>query len=107
MGQLDFAGAVHRAFLVDSATSIVVSDTGIEEVHWLGRNKFIRWDEIEEINIGKRTGTITIRSKEKTKIVYSMRPENRVQFLDEIKRHCGDQLPPEFTGELPKESASG
>ncbi|MGB6973200.1 MAG: hypothetical protein WBD67_00815 [Terracidiphilus sp.] len=94
-------------WLTGIQTSVAMSDTGIEEVHWLGRNKFIRWDEIEEINIGKRDRIITIRSKEKTKIVYSMRPENRIQFLDEIKRHCGDELPPEFPGELPKESASG
>ena len=95
------------ASLIEVPRTVMTSDAGIEEVHSLGRNKFIRWEDIEEINIGKRDRVITIRSKKRTKIVYTMRPEHQAQFLYEIKRRCGDELPPEFPGESLSESENG
>jgi hypothetical protein len=94
------------ASLIEVPRTVMTSDAGIEEVHWLGRNKFIRWEDIEEINVGRKDRIITIRSKKRTKVVYTVRPENRAQFLYEIKRHCGSELPPEFPGDSSWESES-
>lgn len=85
---------------------VEMSEEGIAEIYRIGRNNFIRWAEIEEINIGKTDRLITIRSKRKTRIVYTLHPEHRARFLDEIKKHCHDELPPEFPGDVERESES-
>ena len=96
--------ALGVGLLLETSRCVVVSETGIQEVRWLGWKRFIRWEDIEEINIGRRDRLITIRSKDRTKIVYSGRPEHRSQFLYELKRNCGSELPPGFPGESEQES---
>lgn len=94
------------ASMIAIPESTVVSEEGITQVYWLGKNKIIRWEDIVEINTFKRQKMIMIRSASGTKIAYAGEPENRSQFLNEIKRHCGDQLPADFPREPLEESES-
>lgn len=77
--------------------TIAVTDEGLEQIYWLQKNKRIRWDEIEEIK-AERWGTITITGKDGTRIAHNVFLADRPRFLQEIKEHCGDELPPEFPG---------
>jgi hypothetical protein len=76
--------------------TVLIADSGLEEVIWLWRNKRIRWEEIVEINTERKGGAVTVIGADKTKIIHSGRLPDRPRFLLEIKRHCGENLPAEF-----------
>jgi len=76
--------------------TVLVSDSGLEEVIWLWRNKRIRWEEIVEINTERKGSAVTVIGAGKTKVIHSSRLPDRARFLLEIKRHCGDNLPADF-----------
>jgi hypothetical protein len=76
--------------------TVLVTDSGLEEVLWLWRNKRIRWEEIVEINTERKGSTVTVIGADKTKILHSSRLPDRPRFLVEIKRHCGENLPADF-----------
>lgn len=79
--------------------TIVVTADGLEQIHWLSRNKHIRWDEIKEINTGEASRTITITAASGTKIVHSRQLPDRPRLLLELKQYCGNNLPPDFPRE--------
>lgn len=76
--------------------TVLLTDSGLEEVIWLWRNKRIPWEEIVEIHTERKGSTVTIIGADKTKIIHSSRLPDRPRFLLEIKRHCGGNLPPDF-----------
>jgi hypothetical protein len=76
--------------------TVSVTDSGLEEVFWLWRNKRIRWGDIVEINTERKGSAVTVIGADKTKIVHSSGLPDRPRFLLEIKRHCGENLPADF-----------
>lgn len=79
--------------------TIVVTADGLEQIRWLWRNKYIRWGEVEEINTGEKSQTITITAKDGTKIVHWRPLPDRPRLLLELKKYCGENLPPDFPRE--------
>ena len=76
--------------------TIVVKSEALEEVYWFWRNKKIQWTEIEEIDTEKRGSTVTVIGSGRRRIVFTNVYPDRPRFLHEIKRHCGNELPPDF-----------
>ena len=79
--------------------TIVLTAEGMEQVRWLWKNKYIRWGDIEEINTGEKSKTITITAKDGTKIVHWRPLPDRSRLLFELKQHGGENLPPDFPRE--------
>ena len=84
------------AYLFAFPGTIVATWEGLEQLYWLRPEKRIRWDEIAEIKSGGNTGTLTIKKADGTAIVHSVRLPDRERLLDEIRLHCGSNLPPGF-----------
>jgi hypothetical protein len=42
---------------------------------------------------------VTVTGKDGTKIIHSPMLADRPRFLLELKRHCGEELPPDFPRE--------
>jgi hypothetical protein len=82
--------------------TIVATRDALEEVHWFWRNKKIRWAEIEEIDTEKRGSTVTVIGSGRRKIVFTNSHPDRPRFLLEIKRHCGNDLPPNYPNQAVK-----
>ena len=78
--------------------TVLVSDSGLEEVLWSWRNKRILWEDIVEINTERKGSTVTVIGADKTKIIHSNRLPGRPRFLLEIRQHCGENLPADFPG---------
>lgn len=79
--------------------TLVTTNETLEEATWFWRRKKIRWTEIEEINTEKRSSTITVIGSGHRKIIFTNVYPDRARFLLEIRRHCGDDLPPDFPDE--------
>jgi|ERR1035438_4302558 hypothetical protein len=79
--------------------TIAVTGEGVEQVYWLRKNKRIRWEEIVEVNSGKRDKVVTITGSDGTKIIHSRQLADRARFLQELKEHCGEKLPLDFPRE--------
>jgi hypothetical protein len=84
------------AFLIELPATIVAGSDGLEQVYWFRRNKRIGWGEIVEINTGEKSRVVTITGADGTKIIHSRQLTDRPRLLLELKRHCGDNLPPDF-----------
>jgi hypothetical protein len=76
--------------------TVLVTDSGLEQVFWLWRSKRIQWEEIVEITTERKGSAITVIGADKTKIIYSSGLPDRPRFLLEIRRHCGENLPANF-----------
>jgi hypothetical protein len=87
------------ALAISFPAKIIVSNTGLEQVSWLWKNKRIRWGDIIEINTGEKSRTVTITGADGTKIVHGRELPDRPRLLIEIKKHCGQNLPPGFPRE--------
>lgn len=79
--------------------TIIVSKDDIRQEYWFWRNQYIRWDEIVEVNTGKKSRTITITGAKRATITHARNLPDRRRLLLEIKRHCGESLPPDFPRE--------
>lgn len=90
------------AELLSFPGTVVVTREDIEQVYWFQKIRRIRWSDIVEINIGDKIRTVTITGADGTKIVHSGQLPDRPRLLEEIKRYCGPELPPDF----PQETAS-
>lgn len=75
---------------------IILSADGLEQISWLWKSKRIRWEDIVEINTGKKSRMVTIMGANGTKIAHNRQIPDRPRFLLELKQHCGDDLPPDF-----------
>jgi hypothetical protein len=95
-GALLGLGSVGSIFMLPG--TVLLTDSGLQEVFWLWRNTRIRWDEIVEINTEKKDSAVTVIGADKTRIIHSGRLPDRPRFLLEIKRHCGENLPADFPG---------
>jgi hypothetical protein len=82
--------------LLGLPATIFVDDHGIQQRYWLRPDKFIRWNEIVEINTGDKIRIVTIKSADGTTIVHSKYTADRPRFLRELKSHCLENLPPQF-----------
>ncbi len=76
--------------------TIVVTIEGLVQVYWLRRNTCIRWNEIVAIKTGETGGTVTVSGRDGTQIVHSRGIADRPRLLQELKRHCGENLPSDF-----------
>ena len=76
-----------------------VTNEALEERNWVLRNKRIPWGEIQEIRTEKRGRAVTVIGSGRRKIMYTNLYPDRTRFLLEIKKHCGDDLPPDFPSE--------
>lgn len=76
--------------------SIIASDECLKQTFWFRRNKRILWEDIVEINTGKKGRDVTIVSSDGTKIVHGAGLADRPRLLRELKMHCGDNLPANF-----------
>ena len=94
-----FTGILITAALLDSPNTILLNSEGLQQVRWLLPNKRIRWTEIEEVNVEKKDGSVTIISGRGTKVVHGIMLADRSRFLLEIKKHCDHDLPGDFPGE--------
>lgn len=96
-------GLLAFMFLFSSPGKIVITDDGLQQIYWFRRNKRIQWDEIVEIRTSKKGEVVTIVSADGTKIVHSPQLADGPLLLQEIKRYCSDNLPPDFLDEsIPK-----
>jgi hypothetical protein len=86
-------------FLVSFPASIIVSGEGLEQVYWFRPRKRIGWSEIVEIEFGPKDRLVTVTGSNGTKIVHTRFLADRARLLQEIRRHCGEELPPDFPGE--------
>jgi hypothetical protein len=86
-------------FLFAIPGKVVVSEDGIEEVHWLRKRKRILWKDIVEIESGQKDRMVTITGADGTRIIHSCFLADRPRLLMELKRHCGHELPPDFPRE--------
>ncbi len=75
--------------------------------YWFRKDKWIAWRDIAEIRAGMMNGSIKMKSKNSTKIVYTRQYAARARFLKEIRIHCEGQLPDEFLVEEAKSAALG
>ena len=101
---LDLVGAlgciiVAVMIILPFPATLVVAPDGLEQVSWLWKNKHILWTDIVEINTGEKSRTVTITGVDGTKIVHSRQLADRPRLLLELKRHCGENLPPDFPKE--------
>ena len=92
-------GLAALGILFDNPATIVVTGDGLEQLYWFRRKKRIRWSEFEEVKTGKKSGMVTVTGKDGTKIIHSPMLADRQRFLLELKRHCGEELPPDFPRE--------
>jgi hypothetical protein len=96
-------GVAVVASLFEFPGTIVITSESVAQIYWFRRNKRIRWEEIVEINSGVKDRLVTIRGKDETKIVHSRFLADRSRLLEELKTHCGENLPPDF----PREPVEG
>jgi hypothetical protein len=92
-------GLMALSFLFSLPGTVVVSDDGVEQIYWFRRHKRICWMDIVEIESGPRDLLVTITGADGTKIVHSRFLADRPRLLLELKRRCGDELPPDFPRE--------
>lgn len=78
---------------------LMVTNDALEERNWIWRNKKIRWSEVQEIHAEKKGSAITVIGPGRSRILYTNVYPDRARFLIEIKKHCGDNLPPDFPSE--------
>lgn len=86
-------------FIASFPGTVVVTSDGVHQVYWFWRSKHIRWEEIVEINTGEKIKNVTITAAKGTKIVHSSALPDRPRLLLELKKHCGENLPPDFPRE--------
>lgn len=79
--------------------TIVVTRERIEQIYWLRKARRIRWSDVTEINTGNKIQIVTITGSDGTEIVHSERLPDRPRLLEEIRRYCGSELPPDFPRE--------
>jgi hypothetical protein len=79
--------------------TIVVTEEGLEQVFWLGRNRRIRWENIEEVDTGNKGQTVSIKAVDGTTIRHTGQQVDRPRLLLELKQRCGEDLPPDFPRE--------
>ncbi len=92
-----FWGWFALAFLFALPETVVTSEEGIQQTRWYWHNKFVLWREIVEIR--ENGGAMTVISSDGTKVRHSYQLADRKRFMEEIRRHCNDDLPPEFPAE--------
>jgi hypothetical protein len=85
--------------IFDFPGTIVVTCDGLEQIYWFQKRKRIRWKDIVEVETGIKEKAVTITGADGTKIVHSYLLADRSRLLLELKRHCGEELPPDFPGE--------
>jgi hypothetical protein len=83
-------------FLSLLPATIVVTEEGLEQIFWLGKNRKIAWDDIDEVNTGKDRRTVSITGRDGTRILHMGQLVDRPRLLLELKQHCGEDLPPDF-----------
>ncbi len=93
------AGFLTLAILFSFPGTLIITADGLQQVFWFWRNKRIRWEEIVEINTGKKDRSVTITGANGTKILHTRQLADRPRFLFELKRHCGANLPQDFPRE--------
>jgi hypothetical protein len=76
--------------------TIKATSEALEEVRWFGRNKKIRWTEIEEIDIEKRSSTVTVVGSGHRKIIFTNVYPDRPRLMLSIRQHCSNDLLPNF-----------
>ncbi|MGC1782395.1 MAG: PH domain-containing protein [Acidobacteriaceae bacterium] len=79
--------------------ALVISRDGLQQTYWFRKSKRIRWEEIVEINTGKKDRTVKITGADGTQIAHSRQLADRARLLKELKQHCGENLPPDFPRE--------
>ncbi len=92
-------GLIAAGFLFEFPGTLLISSEGLQQVRWPWRNKRIRWQDIVEINTGKKDPTVTVTGADGTKIAHAGQLPDRPRFLLELKQHCGENLPADFPRE--------
>jgi hypothetical protein len=87
------------SIIIDFPGTIVVTRDGLEQFYWLRKRKRIFWKEIVEIETCVQNDAVKITSLNRTKIVHYYLLADRSRLLLELKRHCGEELPPDFPRE--------
>lgn len=78
--------------------AITVDSEEVVQNYWFKSNRKLKWSEIEEIRIVKGE-TIRLTGPQETRIVFWSGLPDSSRFLQEIRRHCSGNLPPDFPGE--------
>jgi hypothetical protein len=83
--------AVFLAILLAKPVSVVVDPEGIRQGRWFRCDKQITWDDVAVVELGPKTGTAYVRSKNGgPKIRFSSSLVGRARFLREIRAHSRD-----------------
>lgn len=85
--------------LLDFPGTIIVSREGLEQRYWFRGNKRIRWSDIVEIESSPNDRMVTVKAANGTKIIHAFIYSGRSRFLQELKVHCGSELPADFPRE--------
>ena len=83
-------------------STITATDNGLKQIAWLWHHKRIRWRDIVEVKVGG--GMVKVTGADGTRIVHTHELPDGVRLLMEIRRHCGENLPPDFPDEAPSKS---
>jgi hypothetical protein len=88
-----FCLSISLIILAGFPASILVSGDGLEQAHWLWKNKHIAWRDVAKIAIDEKKHTTTITGRSGTKIVHTVQLPDKTRLLDELQKHCGEKMP--------------
>jgi hypothetical protein len=80
-------------FMFSLPGTLVAAPDGLRQTYWLRAEKFIAWDEIREIRDLGHRGALLILGARKKSIIYSSPMAGRPRLIQELKQHCGDDIP--------------
>jgi hypothetical protein len=83
--------AVFVSILLAKPVSVVVDRDGIRQERWFRSDKQIAWDDVALVELGPKTGTAYVWSKNGgPKIRFSSSLVGRARFLREVRAHARD-----------------
>lgn len=92
-----FFGACAVILIADFPATITAGPDGLEQVAWFWlKRKRIAWDEIKEIRADKKNRDLTIVGAKGTKIQFMRQLPDRDRLLEEMRKHCRDNMPQEL-----------
>jgi hypothetical protein len=83
--------SVFVLILLAKPVAVVIDQEGIRQGRWFRSDKQIAWNDVAAVELGPKTGTTYVRSKNGgPKIRFSSSLVGRARFLREIRAHARD-----------------
>jgi hypothetical protein len=81
--------SVFVLILLAKPVAVVIDQEGIRQGRWFRSDKQIAWNDVATVELGPKTGTTYVRSKNGgPKIRFSSNLVGRARFLHEIRAHA-------------------